>query len=722
MSATRSRRWGSAILATAAAMAAIWLWARAEGPAGEVVVAGLREPVAVAALPGDQVAVADQAAASVTVYDATGAPLWSVHEGLDRPSGLCADRAGVWVADTGNHRVLLLDLHDGHELETILLGADLRPTDVAVTATGNLWISASPDGRLLLLDGDRGPLLELGEVDGVPLRAPRGLAADDHGGVFVAEALAGRVLHLDAQGRLVAALGRYGVGPGEFGKPKDVARLPGGVLAVADSQLGVLQLLGEDGTWRGLIGDATGPFAAGHTVGVAADGGRLLVADAASSVVRAVDSTHALTDPASFPEAHTLLQTASIRSADPSPLCRQCHDGTAVLSAGNWDPGASNHPWRVQGEHAMPADVSLTADGDLRCTSCHVIHHRGDEGEDPELTAYSMGRCGRCHDPIAASATEQDHRSHVTMGPLPAGADDELLRGPRDEVPTAVDCHACHAPHGAEHDRLLVAPVDGGQLCSACHAAFPRAAHPLDGDLSEAAIRTIREVGGAAGPTGNLTCTSCHDVHLAPASSLLRFGKGTDAACESCHPVRVAFHDQGEHGDEACSTCHSMHADIRPGNDHCGECHEDQGAAARRGGHGSARCQDCHPSDGEVPRPPALAEPVNPYSARCLGCHAPGAGGDAPQLASFTHPESQIIPKGTSWPAAGRIPLYDTSGSPVGSGATGEFTCGTCHATHGPLADGTAAKQLRRADWKGVCTTCHGSDGLVRYLYFHRPR
>jgi hypothetical protein len=81
----------------------------------------------------------------------------------------------------------------------------------------------------------------------------------------------------------------------------------------------------------------------------------------------------------------------------------------------------------------------------------------------------------------------------------------------------------------------------------------------------------------------------------------------------------------------------------------------------------------------------------------------------------------------------GWTPLYDANGNP---GPTGSIACGTCHLPHGPLdAPGrpTGLTSAPAEELRGLrimvrpyvapnlCSSCHGFDGLIRYLYFHKP-
>jgi len=116
------------------------------------------------------------------------------------------------------------------------------------------------------------------------LQAPRGLAVDPSGNVFVADTGNFRVVKFDASGREVAVIGRKGSGPGEFER----AWLPGvdgkGQLYVLDPSNGRVSVFGSDGKYLRKFGESAGFYspsglavAKDGTVAVADTGGNRVV-------------------------------------------------------------------------------------------------------------------------------------------------------------------------------------------------------------------------------------------------------------------------------------------------------------------------------------------------------------------------------------------------------------------------------------------------------------
>ncbi|HHW85257.1 MAG TPA: hypothetical protein GX400_03490 [Chloroflexi bacterium] len=117
---------------------------------------------------------------------------------LNAPHGVAfAPSSGqLYVADTGNRRVQVLDLDGG--FATALTAAELtEPVDVAF----------APDGALLVLDAVAGPIYRVG-ADGIPtvlpvqtsFYRPRGFDVSSDGAIAVADTGGGRVVTLTADG------------------------------------------------------------------------------------------------------------------------------------------------------------------------------------------------------------------------------------------------------------------------------------------------------------------------------------------------------------------------------------------------------------------------------------------------------------------------------------------------------------------------------------------
>ena len=132
---------------------------------------------------------------------------------FDTPSALALALDGtLYVADTGNHAVRSIGPDGMVSTVAIPLEGERRaplrrPTGLALTRDGYLYIGASSGGRILqrtpqgqyqpLLDADRPPAANGFGADGtLQLHAPRGIAVGRDGSLVVADAGAHRVLRL----------------------------------------------------------------------------------------------------------------------------------------------------------------------------------------------------------------------------------------------------------------------------------------------------------------------------------------------------------------------------------------------------------------------------------------------------------------------------------------------------------------------------------------------
>jgi len=132
---------------------------------------------------------------------------------LNRPEGLCYDQKGrLYVADTGNHRVLVfspeLALIRSIGSEGREPGQFLRPSDVAVDPQGRLVIADAGNNRVQILSEDGKPLKAIGgpgNADG-QFRNPTRVTTDENGHIIVSDTGNHRLQVFDREGRHVFTL------------------------------------------------------------------------------------------------------------------------------------------------------------------------------------------------------------------------------------------------------------------------------------------------------------------------------------------------------------------------------------------------------------------------------------------------------------------------------------------------------------------------------------
>jgi len=234
-------------------------------------------------------------------FDENGGFVRSFGDGMfTRSHGLKIDRDGnLWATDVGAHTVVKLN-PAGQVLLTIgtkgqagewneTAGSHLlnQPNDVAIAANGDIFVAqghtpgAGGDARVLKFDKDGRFITQWGGkgkepgqfvvahgivIDGKGLlwvmdRENQRVQVFDSNGTFVREqnykglpcsvafgrdeaymvnGFAGQLLRLDLNGKVLAAMGKPGTGPGEFGEAHFLAISPRNDLYVADSVNGML--------------------------------------------------------------------------------------------------------------------------------------------------------------------------------------------------------------------------------------------------------------------------------------------------------------------------------------------------------------------------------------------------------------------------------------------------------------------------------------------------
>lgn len=388
---------------------------------------------------------------------------------------------------------------------------------------------------------------------------------------------------------------------------------------------------------------------------------------------------------------HRYARTQTPGPGDQPGFCINCHSESGC--AKGRPLGAALHPSE-------------------RCTECHNPH-------DPQF-GHFLKRPG----PELCSACHQEQRALIG-GPHDARAASDAWCAISDRI--GDPCLSCHNPHGDDSYAILRRPTphaddgcSGNSACLACHADLsslggqpfllnhPQKIDPAHTPAGAHRSRTTSEM--------QMGCNSCHDPHAggAPAPMLLRTDGSTDAAqlCLECHvDMRQVVHSA--HGTQslsqaglqgvACGPCHEIHDRSDPIRQARTASTQIGGGAASTGAaEDDVVCRTCHRDSGPA-RPPTVAtHPAVPLFAP--------AGGDTvlPLFAGFGRPDPQ-----------------------------GRITCLTCHLPHGrpahsangdsvspnahTLIEVAPPRLLRSFEPPNTCTSCHGPDGLRRFLYFHDP-
>jgi DNA-binding beta-propeller fold protein YncE len=151
---------------------------------------------------------------------------------FNMPRGIAADpqNGRLYVADSGNRRVVELMLGDGSYVTSYALPEFQEPVDVAI----------DPGGALLVLDASVQNIFRIdratGEAAMMTLGAsfyhPRGFAVDRAGNLAVADTGGARVVLLDATGTFLTQYGGIETGLGQ-GQPTDTLAMNDQLWAIA---------------------------------------------------------------------------------------------------------------------------------------------------------------------------------------------------------------------------------------------------------------------------------------------------------------------------------------------------------------------------------------------------------------------------------------------------------------------------------------------------------
>ncbi len=219
----------------------------------------------------DRVYVAHRGPKPVMVFerDGTFVRAWG-DDHIKTPHGLRIDPDGnVWLTDIGNHLVMKFDPEGKLLLSLGQKGkagdkADQfdRPTDVAVTPTGEFYVTDGYGNARVLKFDRTGKLLKQWGTKGTgegEFNLPHAICLDAKGRVYVGDRENNRVQVFDAEGKFIEQWKASGAPYGLF--------LAGDRLFVADGRAGVVRVLGPDGKSLGRWGEkgtAAGQFQMPH--------------------------------------------------------------------------------------------------------------------------------------------------------------------------------------------------------------------------------------------------------------------------------------------------------------------------------------------------------------------------------------------------------------------------------------------------------------------------
>ena len=179
----------------------------------------------------DQLFVSDSELRHVVVFDKEHKAVASISQGMSSPAGMAVDNENrfLYVCDTDLDQVLVYDADPPYKLlrkighpsknhELTTPGDFSRPTNVAVDADGNLYVTDTFNNRVEIFDADGNFISTFGKAGDGPgyFARPKGIAIDADGHIWVADAVQNRVQVFTREGQLLIWMGGSGLLPGQF--------------------------------------------------------------------------------------------------------------------------------------------------------------------------------------------------------------------------------------------------------------------------------------------------------------------------------------------------------------------------------------------------------------------------------------------------------------------------------------------------------------------------
>jgi len=200
--------------------------------------------------------VADSGLGAIIAFNEKGKLLFTISDGLERPSGLAIHGETLWVADAARHSIDAFDLQGRHQGQFGRRGTKAGefnyPTHLSLSheTTPTLYVTDSMNFRIQKVDALGSSLQSVGEIGNVSgtFTRPKGTAVDRDGNFYVVDALFDNIQIFDNQGRFLMHWGENGTNPGQFWLPSGIAVDADNQIWVADSynrRIQVFKRVGE---------------------------------------------------------------------------------------------------------------------------------------------------------------------------------------------------------------------------------------------------------------------------------------------------------------------------------------------------------------------------------------------------------------------------------------------------------------------------------------------
>ncbi|MBI5622813.1 MAG: 6-bladed beta-propeller [Elusimicrobia bacterium] len=226
-----------------------------------------------------------------------------------------SEKLGIFVSDTPSNRIQLFDLKGAWKMNFAEKegffdsrkneGRVRNPRGVAVNEEGTLYVADADNRRVDVFNLDGAFLSALGpQVGDFELQEPHDVAWDPEGFLYILDKGLKKVLKCGPSGNLVTSWGGEGDGVGEFRSPESLAYDGKNYVYVLDRELRRVSVFTREGRWMtDVFSRGKGERELDEPVSLALQGSRLLVADRGKGAVLSFDMHPYLTAPVSISTA-----------------------------------------------------------------------------------------------------------------------------------------------------------------------------------------------------------------------------------------------------------------------------------------------------------------------------------------------------------------------------------------------------------------------------------
>jgi streptogramin lyase len=221
--------------------------------------------------PSGNIYIADTGNDQVAKYGTDGSELW--RKGIRGPKALTATNTGfidprdvaylngdLYVADTGNTRVVVLNAATGNPITAWNGFGSILGISAGVDANGNpiLLVTQDQKNQVSLCQPDGTCPSVVGA--GLGLKAPRDAATDSQGNIYIADYGNNRIVKTTSSGALITTWGKSGTLNGQFKQPYGIAVDGQNNVYVANSNDSRIDKFTANGSFTKSYGSAAGVF------------------------------------------------------------------------------------------------------------------------------------------------------------------------------------------------------------------------------------------------------------------------------------------------------------------------------------------------------------------------------------------------------------------------------------------------------------------------------